>query len=170
MVPHHDAGENAGMKTNVLFKAFTVIGVGFLLAAAYFKERADDLVEVAVEAPGVVVAMERGGEGTFSPVVEWTDHTGIKRTLYSSLSTKPPRFFEGEQVVVLFDPSDPKYPVNARIKSTYEIWGAAILLSVFGGFWLFVTFVSWYVWSKGGIVVFGEENYPGRPDPDFPRE
>lgn len=158
------------MQTTALFKAFTVIGFGFLLAAAYFKERADDLVDVAIETAGVVVALERGSNGTFSPVVEWTDHTGAKRTLYSSISTQPPRFFEGEQVTVLFDPADPKYPVNARIKSTFEIWGAAIFFLVFGSFWLFVTFVSWYVWSKGGIVVFGEKNYPGRPDPDFPSE
>ena len=157
-----------GMKTTVLFKAFIVIDLGFLLAGTYFQQRAADLVEVAEEAPGVVVALERTGGGSFSPVVEWADHTGTKRTLYSTVSSRPPRFFEGEQVVVLFDPSDPKYPVNARIKSTLEVWGLALFFFVFGGFWLFVTFVSWYVWSKGGIVVVGEKNYPGRPDPDFP--
>lgn len=161
-------GQNPGMKMPTFFKAFIAIGLGLLLAAAYFKERADDLVDVAHEAPGVVVAVERRGNGTFSPVVEWTDHTGTKRKLYSAVSTQPPRFFEGEQVSVLYDPADPKYPVNARIKSTLELWGAAIFFFVFGCFWLFVTIVSWYVWSKGGIVVFGEENYPGRPDPDFP--
>lgn len=156
------------MKTAVLFKAFTVIGFGFLLAGAYFQQRAADLVDVAEEAPGVVVSLERSGSGTYSPIVNWTDHTGTKRTLYSAGSSNPPRFFEGEQVIVLYDPADPKYPVNARIKSTFEVWGAALFLFAFGGFWLFVTFVSWYVWSKGGIVVFGEENYPGRQDPDFP--
>lgn len=160
--------QNAGMKSPILFKVFTVIGLAFLLAAAYFKERADDLVDVAHEAQGVVIALDRKSSGSFSPVVEWTDHTGTKRTLYSPVSTQPPRFFEGEQVSILYDPADPKYPVNARIKSTMEIWGAAIFFLVFSGFWLLVTFVSWYVWSKGGIVVFGEKNYPGRPDPDFP--
>ena len=156
------------MKMPIFFKAFTVIGLGFLFAAAYFKQQADNLLDVAVEAPGIVVALERKSSGAFSPVVEWTDHSGATRTLYSSVSTQPPRFFEGEKVSILYDPADPKYPVNARIKSTLGIWGAAIFFLVFGSFWLFVTLVSWYVWSKGGIVVFGEENYPGRPDPDFP--
>lgn len=156
------------MHMPTIYKAFTVIGLGFLLAAAYFKERGDDLVDVAREAPGVVIAMERGRDGMSSPVVEWTDHTGTQRTLYSAMSSKPPRFFEGEQVTVLFDPADPKYPVTARIKTTFEIWGAAIFFFAFGCFWLLVTFVSWYVWSKGGFIVFGEENYPGKPDPDSP--
>ena len=159
-----------GMKITVLFKDFTVIGFGMLLAGAYFQQKAADLVDVAEEAPGIVVAMERRSGGTRSPIVEWTDHTSTKRTLYSTVSSSPPRFFEGEQVIVLYDPSDPKYPVNARIKSTFEVWGIALFLFIFGGFFLFVTFVSWYVWSKGGIVVFGEENYPGRPDPDFPAD
>lgn len=156
------------MKTSIIFKVFTMIGLGFLLAGVYFQQRSADLLEVAEEAPGVVVALERKSSGSFSPVVEWIDHTDTKRTLYSTMSSSPPRFFEGEQVTVLFDPADPKYPVNARIKSTFEVWGAAIMLFGFGGFWLFVTFVSWYVWSKGGIVVFGEKNNPGRSDPDFP--
>ncbi len=158
------------MKMTVLFKAFTVIGLGFLLAGTYFYQKSADLIDVADEAPGVVVEMERRSGGTYSPVVEWRDHTGTKRTLYSPASSRPPRFFEGEKVVVLFDPTDPKYQVHARIKSTFEVWGAAIFFYIFGGFWLFVTFVSWYVWSKGGIVVFGEKNYPGRPDPDFPAD
>ena len=156
------------MKMTVLFKAFTIIGLGFLLAGTYFQQKATNLVDVAEEAPGVVVAMDRRSGGTYSPIVEWTDHTGTKRTLYSTISSSPPRYYEGEQVVILYDPTDPKYPVNARIKSTFEVWGLAIFFFGFGGFWLFVTFVSWYVWSKGGIVVFGEKNYPGRPDPDFP--
>ena len=158
------------MKINLLFKVFAVIGLGLLLAGTYFYERAAELVEVAEEAPGVVVAMERRDGGTYSPVVEWIDHTGAKRTLYSTVSSRPPRFFEGEHVTVLYDPADPKYPVNARIKSTFEVWGLAIFLFGFGGFWLFVTLVSWYVASKGGIVVFDEKNYPGRPDPDFPTD
>lgn len=157
-----------GMKMTALFRASAVIGIGFLLAGVYFQQRAADLVDVAEEAPGIVVALERKSGGSFSPVVEWTDHTGTKRTLFSSISSSPPHFFEGEKVVVLFDPADPKYPVNARIKSTFEVWGAAIFFFAFGGFWLFVTIITWYVESRGGVVVFGEENYPGRPDPDFP--
>lgn len=156
------------MKTTALFKAFTVIGLGFLLAGVSFQQRAADLVDVAEEAPGIVIALERTSSGSYSPIVEWTDHTATKRTLYSSISSRPPRFFEGEQVVILFDPTDPKYPVNARIKSTLDVWGPALFFFAFGGFWLFVIFVTWYVWSKGGIFVFGEKNYPGRPDPDFP--
>ena len=156
------------MKTAVFFKSFAVIGFGFLFAGLYLQQQAADLVDVAREAPGVVVALERSSGGSYSPIVNWTDHTGTKRTLYSRISTSPPRFFEGEQVIILFDPDDPKYPVNARIKSTIDVWGLAVFFAAFGGFWLFVTFVTWYVWSKGGIVVFGEKNYPGRPDPDFP--
>lgn len=162
--------QNFGMNTSVLYKLFTVIGLCLILAGEYFRQQAAELVAVAEEAPGIVVALERSGEGSFSPVVQWTDHHGAMRTLYSSLSSRPPRFFEGEQVTILFDPDDPKYPVNARIKSTMDVWGLPIFFFGFGGFWLIVTFVSWYVWSKGGIVVFGEKNYPGRPDPDFPTD
>ena len=159
-----------GMKVPVFYKFFALIGFGFLLAGACFQQQAARLVEAAEESPGVVTALERRSGGTYSPIVEWTDHIGTRRTLYSAASSRPPRFFEGEQVIVLYDPTDPKYPVNARIKSTFDVWGIALFFYGFGAFWLLVTWATWYVASKGGIVVFGEKNYPGRPDPDFPRD
>ena len=152
------------MKVTILFKAFVVIGIGFILAGIFFQMRAAEFVEVAVEASGVVIALERKSGGSFSPVVEWTDHTGASRTFYSAMASHPPRYFEGERVTMMFDPADPKYPVNARIKSTLDIWGIAIFFAVFGGFWLLVTLLSWYVWSRGGTSVIGGRQIRGGSD------
>ena len=152
------------MKVTVLFKAFVVIGIGFILASVFFQKRAAEFVGGAVEASGVVVALERKSRGSFSPVVEWTDHTGVSRTFYSPMASHPPRYFEGELVTVLFDPNDPKYPVNARIKSTLDSWGIAIFFAIFGGFWLLVTLLSWYVWSRGGTIVIGGRRIRGGSD------
>lgn len=142
------------MPYSTIAKFFIFVGVCLILGGVYSYERTSSLIERAISVDGVVARMERTESGTFRPIVEFVDHQDIQRTLYSSASTNPPSFFEGEQVTVIYDPNDPKYPVNARINATMSLWGLAIFLVCFGLFFILVSLASWYISSKGGVIYF----------------
>lgn len=112
----------------------------------------------AIAVEGTVVNNQEKG-AAMRPVVEFTDHKGVKRLHYSAISSDPPRFFIGEKVDILYDPLDPKYPVNAKIDSTMTIWGIAIFLSGFGSFFIFISTIVWYLKTyKNGVFLFRRED------------
>lgn len=149
------------MHYSTIAKFFIFVGVCLILGGAYSYESTSGLVERAISVDGVVTALERTDSGTFRPVVSFVDHTGVERSLYSSASTNPPSFFEGERVTVVYDPQDPRYPVNARIDSTMTMWGLAIFLVGFGAFFILVALASWYISSKGGVIYFDRREGTG---------
>lgn len=127
---------------------------GFILLAvgvySYFSTQ--EFLDKAISVDGVVVN-NQGRNAPMRPVVKFTDHTGAIRLHYSALSTDPPRFFIGEKVNILYDPNDPKYPVNAKIDSTMTVWGTAIFLSIMGSFFIMVSTLVWYVKTyKNGVL------------------
>ena len=163
VLPFSDQGGNvcetvAAMKKTVIIKFFLVAGFLFVVAGLYQYDKISEFAAAAVEARGTVIGMERSSNGTSKPVVEWTDHTGIPRILYSNAGSNPPGFFEGEQVTVLYSPDDPKYPVTARIDSTFQLWGLPIFLVCFGAAWMLIASLTWYVHAKGDVIYFDGEH------------
>ena len=115
-------------------------------------------MENAIAVDGVVINRP-DRDASMRPIVEFTDHTGVKRLHYSSLRSDPPRFFIGEKVKILYNPNDPKYPVNAKIDSTIDVWGVAIFLSGMGSFFILLSMLVWYVKTyKNGVLFLRKED------------
>ena len=45
--------------------------------------------------------------------------------------------------------------MNARLRSTLQLWGLTIFLLVFGAALITIASLTWYVASKGGVICFG---------------
>lgn len=119
-------------------------GVIFLTLGYYFYSSTQTFLKNAISVDGMVVSL-RNNEGTSQPIVEFVDHKGITRTHHSSMGSYPPRYFIGETVKILYNPSDPKYPVKARIHSTMDVWGVTIFFLGMGSFFILVSTLVWYV-------------------------
>jgi hypothetical protein len=108
--------------------AFLAIGLVGLAGCGYWAVRTRAFLARAERAPGTVVDLEpsRSKDGTtYRPVVDYVLPTGQARTLRSNTGSNPPAFSIGEAVVVLYDPAD---PADARIDSTFSLWGGPIIL------------------------------------------
>ena len=136
----------------------STFGVLFLTAGGYFFSTTQAFLEKAISVDGIVIDLRFKGD-TSHPIVEFTDHTGAKRIHYSSIGTYPPKHFIGEEVTLLYDPSDPKYPVKARIESTLDIWGVTIFFLGMGAFFILVSSLAWYMLKyHNGIWFFRKED------------
>ena len=84
-IPARDRDYNSGaMHYTSVLKIFLVLGSLFVAAGGYLYATTVDFVAVTEEATGTVVALDRmSGRSAIKPVVEWTDHLGSRRVLYS---------------------------------------------------------------------------------------
>ena len=127
---------------------FILLGIGIL---SYFSTK--NFLEKAISVDGVVIN-NRENNTIMRPVVKYTDHTGVERLHHSTVSSDPPRFFIGEKVNILYDPHDPKYPVNAKIDSVFNIWGTAIFLSGLGSFFILLSALVQYLKTyRDGVLL-----------------
>lgn len=141
----------------ILFITYTM-GVVFLTLGYYFYSSTHTFLENSISVDGIVIGLQ-DKEGTSRPIVEFVDHKGILRTYKSSTGTNPPIYFIGENVKILYDPNDPKYPVNSRIESTLDIWGIPIFFTALGFFFILVSTLVWYVIKyHGGVWFFRKED------------
>lgn len=132
---------------------FVLLGFGIF---SYLSTKG--FMENAIAVDGVVINSP-GSDASMRPVVEFTDHNGVKRLHYASLRSDPPRFFKGEKVKILYNPNDPRYPVNAKIDSTFDVWGVAIFLSGMGSFFMLLSTLVWYVKTyKNGVLFLRKED------------
>ena len=141
----------------ILFITFS-IGILFFTIGSYFYYSTQAFLEKAISVDGIVVSLQKK-DGTSHPIVEFVDHKGLTRTHYSSTGTNPPAYFIGENVKILYDPNDPKYPVNSRINSTLGVWGLTIFFLAMGSFFVLVSTLVWYVIKyHDGIWFFKKED------------
>lgn len=134
---------------------FVLIGITLLVAAAAFTYATHRFVAKAVEVPGVVIRLEQKSHvehrknnssrtvAYFHPVIEYQAPDGKRQTLYSSSGSNRPGFYQGQRVVVLVDPSDPDYPLSARIRSFSELWMFPMVLGFIGGTFVFMSSMFW---------------------------
>ena len=152
------------MKFKQLSTVFTMIGLFFLVWGVFEYRKTIVFLETAVVVPGEVTALRRirSANGlTYRPVIRYRDHTGTQREFEPNYSTNPPAYFEGEKLELLYDPTDPKYPLNVRTNDRLGLWFRAVGLSVFGVFFLLATWFASYLYSRGGEITFGKQ--PGSP-------
>ncbi len=123
------------MKAITIIKyIFSFIGLGMLIGAFFIYKNTSDFIEKAITTNGVVVELIRvqssnDSSDTFSPIVAFKDQNGIEVEFTSSSSSSPASFDIGEKVVVFYEPQK---PVNAKIKSFFELWGAATIVGGIG--------------------------------------
>jgi hypothetical protein len=128
----------------VILIVFFLIGSIACLFGAYSIASTRAFLAHSIEVPGQVVQMmDRGG--TWSPIVEFADKAGVSRLLRSTQSTSPPLFFVGQEVSVVYDPSDPGFPLNAKINTFLELWGPTMFAFIFGGAFGGIALLVWIV-------------------------
>lgn len=125
-----------------LLAIFAVIGCFIGGLGAYVGIQKYWYLQRAVEVSGTVAKIENRG-GSYAPIVHYTDQIGNLRILYPTSWSSTPHFYEGQTVGVLYDPSDPDYPLTASINTFGEKWQLAIFLLGFGAFWLFFVSMFW---------------------------
>jgi len=127
---------------------FACIGVVSIASSGYLGFTTRQFLQHAVEVPGKVVRLARSGN-TYAPVVDYVDLAGHPRTLFSTSGSRPPSFFEGESVTVLYDPEDPAFPLGAKIKTFLQLWGATLFALIFGTAFSGIALLHWmFVFRK----------------------
>jgi hypothetical protein len=146
------ASKPANRQTSVGYKAtiilFFSIGATSLATGGYLLYATHHFLARAVEVPGKVTKMVQRGN-TYAPVVAYVDLGGSPRVLHTSQSSSPPSFYEGENVQVVYDPADPKFPLNAKIRTFGELWGTALFALLFGGMFGGIALAVWLVLIGG---------------------
>jgi hypothetical protein len=128
---------------------FVLIGIGEAVYTGYFITR-------SVKTDGVVLSLyairdKDSGSITYTPVFQFVARDQRSYTVSSSnISTNPPEFHVDEHVQVIYLA---KNPIDARISSYGQLWGASVV-------WACVGFVAW----GGGILLL---RYERRHNPTY---
>ena len=68
-------------------------------------------MQISQSSPGLVVKLQEkdssDGDTTYAAVVEYRDQRGENFDFVDSFSSKPPAYFAGQRVIVLYNPNDP---------------------------------------------------------------
>lgn len=119
------------MKTIGIIKyTFTLVGIGALALALWLYRDTSTFLTEATRAVGTVVdpARSESSDSTvYKPVVHFIDRTGEEIKFTSSTGSNPPSYSRGDQVEVLYLPSQPQ---KARINGFFSLWGLPL---IFGG-------------------------------------
>ena len=106
-----------------------VLGIGLLLVSYHFHEKTATFLQISQSAPGLVVKLREkdssDGDTTYAAVVEYRDQRGQSFDFVDSFSSKPPAYFAGQHVLVLYNPNDPD---EAQIdRGLWNYWFTALL-------------------------------------------
>jgi len=111
---------------------FVVSAIALTVAATMYKST-KRFLQTASTAAGTVLENVCGtdseGQPTYYPRFAFETPDGVEIVVLSSFGTNPPSFRKRQQVVVLFDPSEPKH---ARIQTFAQLWGGALVFAVLG--------------------------------------
>jgi hypothetical protein len=114
---------------------FFIVGFVLLCVAGFLTWRTSRFTERAQSTTGTVTALvpdhNSNGKTTYAPVFSFKAADGKTYSITSSASNNPPAFNVNDDVTVLYDPSNPS---GARIDSTFQLWGAPMILGSVGAF------------------------------------
>lgn len=130
---------------------FFVVGFGLVLGCGALTWKADKYIRASARAPGVVTALQRSGDGYYSPVVRFRTAEGREMMFTSKWRSKPADYDVGEQVEVLYPPARPG---DASIGSLWEQRGVSILLGAIGAPFMLFGIVG---------IIFGRMPKPPAP-------
>ncbi|RFA24708.1 hypothetical protein CAI21_20695 [Alkalilimnicola ehrlichii] len=117
-------------------KLFLAVGLLMLAGALIMGANSLRLVMTAESAVGTVVELDRrtsqDSDGrtrvSYRPVVRFQGPEGMV-TYRSSNGSNPPRYYVGQRVDMLYNPSNPS---NARIDGFFDLWAATLFLALMG--------------------------------------
>ena len=83
--------------------------------------------------------------GTYAPRFEFKTPDGESWSVLSSTSSMPAGFRVGDEVRVVYDPSDPN---DAKIDAVMQLWFMPILVGIVG----IVALGVWLIWLVGTML------------------
>lgn len=117
---------------------FSLLGGLMMLIGVFLFIRTRKFIGKAQEVKGTVIQMvfSQGSDdgGGYAPLYQFKTLDGQDIQVQDSLSSNPPRFKEGQEIQVLYDPGNPR---KARIKKWMNLYFVSVLLGgmglIFGG-------------------------------------
>jgi hypothetical protein len=130
-------------------------GIAILMIAALFTVRTLSFLRHSAGAVGMIERLEpevrQSSNGrphtTYAPVFSFVTAEGREVLVTSRMSSNPPGFHPGESVPVLYDPRN---PLNARINTFGQMWGAETILGGLGAAFCGMN-LAWLVSIRRGI-------------------
>lgn len=127
------------MKMLSYFKYLSsIVGVILLIGAIFVYKNTSDFLLTAVSAQGTIVDLVQSRNSdsvSYYPVVKFIDADGQPVQFTSSTGGNASSYPLGDLVEVLYLPHNVK---DARIKSFFTLWGAALLMAVLGAGFVFI--------------------------------
>jgi hypothetical protein len=112
---------------------FLIVGVGLLLGFYFAFSRTRRFLASAQEARAEVIGIKQSSGGSrdrvYYPVLRYRTQQGATKEVVSSVGSNPPRYKEGDSVVVLYDPAQPG---DVRIHSFFNVWMGPLVLGLLG--------------------------------------
>lgn len=115
---------------------FAAVGVIFLIVSAVLFQKQADFSAKAARAQGTVTELIRHVERdrdrarstvSYTAVIVFSDKSGQRREFSEAVRSNPPRFSEGDDVPVLYDPARPSHAV------VDDFWGRRGVMTIFLG-------------------------------------
>jgi hypothetical protein len=112
---------------------FLIVGVGLLLGFFFVFSRTRRFLASAQEARAEVIGIKESigssRDRVYYPVLRYRTQQGATKEVVSSVGSNPPRYKEGDSVVVLYDPAQPG---DVRIHSFFNVWIGPLVLGLLG--------------------------------------
>jgi hypothetical protein len=136
--------------------AWLVLGIGGVILAGGLALGLGSLRHVlhGERAAGEVIELRREGD-MYAPVVRFKLVDGEERTV-KDLASGAPDFALGDRVTILYMPQDPR---DFRIDTFDRLWGSAIIVTLFGAFWLMFGMVAWALSQGFDLFLIGESAF-----------
>jgi len=111
---------------------FVVSAIALTVAVARYKST-KRFLQTASTTVGTILEnvcrTDNEGQPCYYPRFAFESPDGREIVVESSFGTNPPSFRPRQQVIVLFDPSEPK---RAKINTFSQLWGVAIVFGIVG--------------------------------------
>lgn len=136
--------------------AWTILGIGGLILAGGLALGLGSLRHVLYgeRAAGEVIEIRREGE-MYAPVVRFRLPAGETQEV-KDLASGAPDFAVGDKVMILYMPQEPR---DLRIDTFERLWLSAIIVTIFGGFWLLFGTVAWALSQGIDLALLGERAF-----------
>jgi hypothetical protein len=116
---------------------FSLVGLGFLVGAAFLYHDTSSFLAQATRANGSVSNLVRNGSTTYAPVIDFVDNNGKNIEFTSSSGSNPPSYSVGDEVEVYYLATDPQ---GAKIDGSFSLWGGVIVLGALGSVFSLIGF------------------------------
>lgn len=118
---------------NIILTLFLIIGLLFLGGAVWSLSSSLALTKNGVAVTGTIIGLDvdvsEDNSKTYFPIIEFTTQDNQQVEFRSSMGSSSYRGSIGQQIEVLYEPLNPR---SAVIDSTFGVYGASIIMGIFG--------------------------------------